>query len=83
VLEAPDLIDDYLLLRGKTATFLNKTSTEAGSCCSFSLSFLRKDPISQVSIGPGLDIIGNHVNDAGNSLDAHGRIIDTRDYFIS
>ena len=36
-----------------------------------------------VSIGRGLDVLGNYVDDNGNSLDAHGRIINTRDYFLT
>ncbi len=33
--------------------------------------------------GQGLDIMGNYVDDDGRSLDAQGRIIDTKDYFTT
>jgi len=35
------------------------------------------------SIGAALDVLGNYVDEEGNSLDAHNRIINTKDYFIS
>src|SRR5690606_17099113 len=36
-----------------------------------------------VSIGRGLDVLGNYVDPQGNSLDNEGRVIETEDYFTS
>ena len=36
-----------------------------------------------MSIGRGMDLLGNYVDDEGNSIDRHGRFINTRDYFTS
>lgn len=44
--------------------------------------FTKKSDIS-VSIGRGLDVLGNYVNDQGQSLDQHGKVIDIKDYFLS
>ena len=44
--------------------------------------FTKKSDIS-VSIGRGLDVLGNYVNDQGQSLDQNGAIIDIKDYFLS
>ena len=83
VLEAPDLIDDYLSSKGQDRYLPEQDKYGSWQLLQFLFKFFTKGSNISVSIGPGLDIVGNHVNDAGNSLDAHGRIIDTRDYFIS
>ena len=44
--------------------------------------FTKKSDIS-VSIGRGLDVLGNYVNDQGQSLDQHGQVINIKDYFLS
>ena len=36
-----------------------------------------------MSIGQAMDVLGNYVDQDGNSLDKRGRIIHTRDYFVS
>ena len=35
-----------------------------------------------VSVGRGLDLFGNYVNDEGMSIDLHGNRINSRDYFL-
>jgi glycerol-3-phosphate O-acyltransferase len=44
--------------------------------------FTKKSDIS-VSIGRGLDVLGNYVNDRGQSLDQQGTVVDIKDYFLS
>ena len=49
----------------------------------FLFKFFTKGSSISVSIGPGLDVMGNYVDEEGHSLDARGHRIHTRDYFVS
>ncbi|HKZ36417.1 MAG TPA: 1-acyl-sn-glycerol-3-phosphate acyltransferase [Chryseolinea sp.] len=83
VLEAPDLIDDYLSSKGQDRYLPEQDKYGSWQLLQFLFKFFTKGSNISVSIGPGLDIVGNYVDDNGNSLDTHGRIIDTKDYFVS
>lgn len=83
VLEAPDLIEDYLQVKGQDKYFPEQDKYGSVQLLRFLFKFFTKGSNISVSIGPGLDVLGNYVDNEGNSLDAQGRIIDTRDYFIS
>ncbi len=83
VLEAPDLIVDYLQVKGQDRYFPEEDNYGSFQLIRFLFKFFTKGSNISVSIGRGLDVMGNFVDDEGNSLDAHGRIIDTKDYFIS
>ncbi|MFZ1808799.1 MAG: 1-acyl-sn-glycerol-3-phosphate acyltransferase [Cyclobacteriaceae bacterium] len=83
VLEAPDLIEDYLHVKGQDRYFPEQDNYGSMQLLKFMFKFFTKGSNISVSIGPGLDVLGNYVDSDGNSLDAQGRIIDTRDYFIS
>lgn len=83
VLEAPDLIEDYLQVKGQDKYFPEQDKYGSMELLRFMFKFFTKGSNISVSIGPGLDVMGNYVNDEGNSLDAQGRVIDTRGYFIS
>ncbi len=83
VLEAPDLIEDYLHVKGQDRYFPEQDKYGSFQLIKFLIKFFGNRSNISVSIGPGLDVMGNYVDEEGNSLDAHGRIIDTRDYFIS
>lgn len=83
VLEAPELIDDYLSVKGQDRYLPEEDKYGSLQLIQFLFKFFTKGSNISVSIGRGLDIMGNYVDDEGNSLDAQGRIIDTRDYFIS
>ena len=83
VLEAPDLIDDYLSSKGQDRYLPEQDKYGSWQLLQFLFKFFTKGSNISVSIGRGLDVMGNQVDDQGNSLDAHGRVIDTRDYFIS
>ncbi len=83
VLEAPDLIVDYLQVKGQDRYFPEEDNYGSFQLIRFLFKFFTKGSNISVSIGRGLDVMGNNVDDEGNSLDAHGRVIDTKDYFIS
>lgn len=83
VLEAPDLIEDYLQVKGQDKYFPEQDKYGSMELIRFMFKFFTKGSNISVSIGPGLDVMGNYVDEEGNSLDPQGRIIDTRGYFIS
>ncbi|MBT1712069.1 1-acyl-sn-glycerol-3-phosphate acyltransferase [Fulvivirgaceae bacterium PWU5] len=83
VLEAPDLVDDYLSVKGQERYLPEQDKYGSWQLLQFLFKFFTKGSNISVSIGRGVDIIGNYVDDNGNSLDAQGRVIDTRDYFVS
>ncbi len=83
VLEAPDLIEDYLQVKGQDKYFPEQDKYGSFELLRFMFKFFTKGSNISVSIGPALDVLGNLVDIDGHSLDAQGRIIDTRDYFIS
>lgn len=81
VLEAPDLIDDYLSIKGQDRYLQEEDKYGSWQLLQFLFKFFTKGSNISVSIGPGLDIMGNYVDADGNSLDAEGRIVNTEDYF--
>ncbi|MBA4057196.1 MAG: hypothetical protein C0490_20960 [Marivirga sp.] len=83
VLEAPDLIDEYLSSKGQDRYLPEQDKYGSWQLLQFLFKFFTKGSNISVSIGRGLDVMGNSVDDEGNSLDAQGRIINTRDYFVS
>lgn len=83
VLEAPELIDDYLSVKGQDRYLPEQDKYGSWQLLQFLFKFFTKGSNISVSIGRPLDIMGNYVNDEGHSLDAQDRIIHTRDYFLS
>ena len=83
VLEAPDLIEDYLHIKGQDRYFPEQDNYGSFQLLKFMFKFFTKGSNISVSIGPGLDVLGNYVDEEGNSLDANGGIINTRDYFLT
>ncbi len=83
VLEAPDLIDDYLSSKGQDRYLPEQDKYGSWQLLQFLFKFFTKGSNISVSIGAGLDIMGNYVDDDGHSLDSQGRMIHTRDYFVS
>lgn len=83
VLEAPDLIDDYLSVKGQDRYVPEQDKYGSWQLLQFLFKFFTKGSNISVSIGRGLDVLGNNVDDDGNSVDAHDRIINTRDYFVT
>lgn len=84
VLEAPELIDEYLKNVGKERYFVpSDKSSSSYKIIKFMLKFFSADADFTIAFGRCMDIFGNPVDDAGNSLDNNGNLIDIRDYFKS
>ncbi len=83
VLEAPDLIDDYLSVKGQDRYLPENDKYGSWQLLQFLFKFFTKGSNISVSIGRGLDVLGNYVDEEGNSIDGHGRVIHTRDYFVT
>lgn len=84
VLEAPALIRNYLEQKGQERYYMESDRYDkSGRILKFLVEFFTKGNNISVSIGKGLDLFGNYVNDEGMSIDAHGNRINTRDYFLS
>ncbi|MFC2126417.1 1-acyl-sn-glycerol-3-phosphate acyltransferase [Bacteroidota bacterium] len=82
VLEAAPLISDYLRREGQERYYVeNDNYSNSYRILSFLVRFITKGSNIAVSIGRGMDLLGNYVDDEGNSLDATGKHIDIRDYF--
>jgi len=83
VLEAPDLIDDYLQSKGQDRYFPEKEKYGSMELLRFLYKFSTKGSAISVSIGRGMDVMGNYVDEEGTSLDRKGQPVEPRDYFIS
>ncbi len=84
VLEAPALINEHLKQEGQERYYVEKDEYSGSyKILTFLLKFFTKGSDISVSIGKGMDMLGNPVDMQGNSLDKHGKIIDTKDYFLS
>ncbi|MBW3468890.1 1-acyl-sn-glycerol-3-phosphate acyltransferase [Arthrospiribacter ruber] len=84
VLEAPSLIKEHLSLTGQERYY--KESDEFSTSykiSKFLVKFFTKGSDISVSIGKAMDVLGNYIDADGNSLDKHGRVINTRDYFMA
>jgi glycerol-3-phosphate O-acyltransferase len=83
VLEAPELVNDYLQVKGQDRYFHEEDNYGSFPLLKFMFKFFTKGSNISVSIGRGLDVIGNYVDEGGNSLDTNSKVINTRDYFVS
>jgi glycerol-3-phosphate O-acyltransferase len=84
VLEAPILIHQFLEQQGQERYYVeNDEFTNSYKILKFLVKFFTKGSDISVTIGKGMDPIGNYVDLNGNSLDSKNRIIDTSDYFKS
>ncbi|CAN5487134.1 hypothetical protein BH09BAC3_BH09BAC3_32910 [soil metagenome] len=83
VLEAPELIEDYLQVKGQDRYFAEQDNYGSFQLIKFMFKFFTKGSSISVSIGPGLDVMGNYVDEEGNSLDANGQILNPREYFMT
>jgi glycerol-3-phosphate O-acyltransferase len=83
VLEAPSLIQEHLTLTGQERYY--KESDEFSTSykiSKFLIKFFTKGSDISVSVGKAMDVLGNYVDNEGNSLDRNGRNIHTKDYFL-
>lgn len=84
VLEAPALIHEHLKAQGGEKYYIESDEYSTSyNMIKFLIKFFTKGSDISVSIGSGMDLMGNYVDDDGQSIDKQGRIINTRDYFIS
>lgn len=82
VLEAPSLIREHLSITGQERYY--KESDEFSTSykiSKFLVKFFTKGSDISVSIGKAMDVLGNYVDTDGHSIDKHGRMINTSDYF--
>ena len=83
-LEAPSLINEHLKRTGRERYYRESDAfSNSKKMATFLMKFFTKKSDISVSIGRGLDVLGNYVNDQGQSLDQHGQVIDIKDYFLS
>ncbi|PZX60227.1 glycerol-3-phosphate acyltransferase [Algoriphagus ratkowskyi] len=84
VLEAPSLIRDHLSITGQERYYKeNDEFSNSYKISKFLVKFFTKGSDISVSVGKAMDVLGNYVDVVGNSLDKKGRLINTRDYFVS
>lgn len=82
VLEARILIDEYLRSEGKEKYFRQKyKKIKRFSKLTFFNHLFTKNPTTWVSFGQPMDVIGNPVDEEGNSLGNAGQVIEIADYF--
>ncbi len=82
VLEAPSLIRQYLKLQGQERYYVeNDEYSTSYRIAAFLIKFFTKGSDISVSIGKAMDVLGNYVDDQGQSYDKKGRVIDTQEYF--
>lgn len=84
VLEAPSLINEFLKQEGQAKYYVeNDEYSSSYKMIKFLLKFFTKGSDISVSIGRGMDLLGNYVDKQGRSIDQHGRFIHTKEYFMS
>ncbi len=84
VLEAPILIKEHLSSTGQEKFYLESDAYSSSyNMIKFMVKFFTKGSDISLSIGKGMDLMGNFVDNKGNSIDKNGRFIDTRDYFTT
>lgn len=84
VLEAPALIKEYLSSTGQEKFYVERDAFSTSyNMVKFLFKFFTKGSDISLSIGKGMDLLGNYVDNKGNSIDQQGRIIETRDYFMT
>lgn len=82
VLEAAGMISDYLSQKGQERFYIESDQFSSSyKILKFLFQFFTRSADMSVSVGRGMDLLGNYVDDDGNSLDKHGNIIQIEDYF--
>lgn len=84
VLEAETLIDDFLKEVGKSRYIIDDDEfSRPKRVFDFMSQLVSMDAKIHVTIGKGMDVFGNPVDMAGESMDPCGRTIDTRRYVLN
>lgn len=84
VLEAKTLIEQHLKMTGKELyiTIDDEFSSFYKLSKFFWETFAKSSDIT-LSLSEPMDIFGNAIDDDGNSLDRHGRVVDVKRYFMT
>ena len=84
VLEAPGLIQEHLRREGQERYYVETDAFSTSyKITRFLVKFFTKGSDISVSIGAGMDLLGNPVDEEGHSLDRRGNIISMREYFCT
>lgn len=84
VLEAKNLIHSHLQSTGKELYLIEKKAFGgAFNFLKFFWKFFSSTSEIVVNFGQPMDVIGNLVNEAGESIDKRGNVIDLEGYFVS
>ena len=84
VLEAPSLIREHLQREGQERYYIEMDEySQSAKIVGFLLKFFQKGSDISVSIGRGMDLLGNFVDAEGRSLDKQNRQISMREYFCT
>lgn len=84
VLEAPNLIHDHLESEGQERYYIESDEYATSyKIIKFLIKFFTKGSDISVSFGRGMDLLGNFVDDEGQSIDKRENPINLRDYFCS
>jgi glycerol-3-phosphate O-acyltransferase len=84
VLEAPFMIDQHLRYTGKENYIrLKDEGKSLRSWLMFIWKFFSATSDIWLNIGRPMDVLGNFVNENGESFDQHGHLIDISQYFVS
>jgi glycerol-3-phosphate O-acyltransferase len=83
VLEAETLIDDFLAEEGKHRYIIEDDEfSRLGRVLDFTRRILSMEGALHIRYGAPLDLFGNKVDEAGDSHDARGRLVDPATYMI-
>jgi len=83
VLEAPSLISQYLQHKGQGRYYIEADEfTTSAKIFKFLIKFFTKQAEISVTVGRGMDLFGNYVDEQGHSLGKNGTQIHTKDYFL-
>ena len=84
VLEAPGLITEHLRKAGQERYYKESDEFSTSYRISrFLVEFFTKGSNISVSIGKPMDVLGNFIDDKGDSVDQAGKKVEVADYFTS
>lgn len=85
ILEAPNLIEEYLKRSGREFYLMEHADSYSTSLkmARFIIKFLTQTSKIFLSFCPCIDLFGNKVNRAGESIGTHGEKLDIKQYFLS
>jgi len=83
VLEAETLIGDYLADQGRSRYIIEDDEfSQIGRVVEFLRKLMQHDSAVVLRLGEPLDVFGNATNEAGESLDQNGRVVEPGSYFV-